>query len=153
VIVELFDIGDADRMSRALAIRLRVFVEEQGVPPDEEIDAHDRDDAAAVHALVTGAAGTAIGTGRYYVSEPGVVQIGRMAVVPEARGTGAGAALLRALVAEARRRGFRRAHLHAQVHAREFYVKNGFFDDGPTLWDAGILHQPMSLELVSHHEM
>jgi predicted GNAT family N-acyltransferase len=140
-------------MSRALAIRLRVFVEEQGGPPDEEIDAHDRDDPIAVHALVRDASGMPLGTGRYYESEPGVVQIGRMAVLAEARGMGAGAALLRALVAEARRRGFLRAHLHAQVHAREFYVKNGFSDDGETLWDAGILHQPMSLDLVSHHEM
>jgi predicted GNAT family N-acyltransferase len=140
-------------MSRALAIRLGVFVEEQGVPPDEEIDAHDRDDRDAVHALAIDAAGLTIGTGRYYVTEPGVVQIGRMAVLPEARGTGVGAAVLRALVDEARRRGFRRAHLHAQVHAREFYRKNGFSDDGDTLWDAGILHQPMSLELVSARQM
>ena len=140
-------------MSRALAIRLRVFVEEQGVPPDEEIDAHDRDDGVAVHALAIDAAAVAIGTGRYYVTEPGVVQIGRMAVLSEARGTGVGAAVLRALVDEARRRGFLRAHLHAQVHAREFYRKNGFSDDGDTLWDAGILHQPMSLELVSARQM
>jgi predicted GNAT family N-acyltransferase len=137
-------------MSRALAIRLRVFVEEQGVPPDEEIDAHDRDDPIAVHALARDASGAPIGAGRYYVAEPGVVQIGRMAVLAETRGTGAGAALLRALVDDARRRGYLRAHLHAQVNAREFYLKSGFSDDGETLWDAGILHQPMSLELVSH---
>jgi predicted GNAT family N-acyltransferase len=124
-------------MSRALAIRLRVFVEEQGVPPDEEIDAHDRDDPIAVHALARDASGAPIGAGRYYVAEPGVVQIGRMAVLAETRGTGAGA-------------GYLRAHLHAQVNAREFYLKSGFSDDGETLWDAGILHQPMSLELVSH---
>ncbi len=153
MIVELFDISDAERMSRALAIRLRVFVEEQGVPPDEEIDAHDRDDPIAVHALARDASGTPVGTGRYYVTEPGVVQIGRMAVLAETRGTGAGAALLRALVDEARRRGYLRAHLHAQVHARDFYRKSGFSDDGETLWDAGILHQPMSLELVSQPEM
>jgi predicted GNAT family N-acyltransferase len=140
-------------MSRALAIRLRVFVEEQGVPPEEEIDAHDRDDPVALHALARDPSGTPVGTGRYYVGEPGVVQIGRMAVLAEARGTGAGSALLRALVAEARRRGYRRAHLHAQVHAREFYLKSGFSDDGETLWDAGILHQPMSLELGSQTQM
>jgi predicted GNAT family N-acyltransferase len=153
VIVELFDISDAERMSRALAIRLRVFVEEQGVPPDEEIDAHDRDDPIAVHALARDASGAPIGAGRFYVTEPGVVQIGRMAVLAETRGTGAGAALLRALVDEARRRGYTRARLHAQVHAREFYLKSGFSDDGETLWDAGILHQPMSLELVPDPEM
>ncbi len=135
-------------MSRALAIRLRVFVEEQGVPPDEEVDAHDRDDSGAVHALALDEAGRATGAGRYYVAEPGTAQIGRMAVLAEARGLGVGQALLTALVAEARRRGLARAHLHAQFHAREFYAKQGFADDGETLWDAGILHQPMTLHLT-----
>jgi predicted GNAT family N-acyltransferase len=111
-------------MREALAIRTRVFVGEQGVPPEEEVDAHDRSDPQAVHALVR--------------------EHGR---IRAARGAGAGRALLTALVAEARRRGFRRAHLHAQTHARGFYAKAGFHDDGEPLWDAGILHQPMSLEL------
>ncbi len=133
-------------MREALAIRTRVFVGEQGVPPEEEIDAHDRSDPDAVHALVRDG-GRILGAGRFYVSSAGTVQIGRMAVDGVARGGGAGRALLTALVAEARRRGFRRAHLHAQTHARGFYAKAGFADDGEPLWDAGILHQPMSLEL------
>jgi predicted GNAT family N-acyltransferase len=147
VIVEVFDITDAARLAEALAIRTRVFVDEQGVPPDLELDEHDRDDRVAVHALAT-VAGRPVGAGRYYVSEGSTVQIGRMAVLPEARGTGVGRALLDALVAEARRRGFSRAHLHAQTHARAFYAKAGFYDDGEPLWDAGILHQPMSLKLA-----
>jgi len=101
-------------MSRALAIRTRVFVLEQGVPLAEEVDEHDRDDRDAVHALVYDDAGRPAGAGRYYISEPGTAQIGRMAVSAEHRGRGAGRALLDALVAEARRRGLRRAHLHAQ---------------------------------------
>ncbi len=133
-------------MREALAIRTRVFVGEQGVPPDEEIDAHDLTDPQAVHALVR-FDGRILGAGRFYVTGPRTVQIGRMAVEAQARGGGAGRALLEALVAEARRRGFRRAHLHAQTHARGFYAKAGFSDDGEPLWDAGILHQPMSLEL------
>jgi len=133
-------------MREALAIRTRVFVGEQGVPPDEEIDAHDRSDLQAVHALVR-EDGRIVGAGRFYVSAPRTVQIGRMAVDAAARGSGAGRALLTALVGEARRRGFGRAHLHAQTHARGFYAKAGFVDDGEPLWDAGILHQPMSLEL------
>ncbi len=65
VIVELFDIADAERMSRALAIRLRVFVEEQSVPPDEEVDAHDRTDTDAVHAIALDETGRPTGTGRF----------------------------------------------------------------------------------------
>ena len=147
VTVELFDIRDSGRMREALAIRTRVFVDEQGVPPEEEIDAHDRTTAAAVHAIVRDGDGRAIGAGRFYPRDARSVQIGRMAVEREARGRGAGGALLGALVEEARRRGFATAHLHAQVHARDFYGKAGFLDDGEPLWDAGILHQPMSREL------
>ncbi len=147
VTVELFDIGDADRLARAIAIRRRVFVEEQNVPIEIEIDEHDRTDRKAVHALALDAGGGAVGAGRFYVLAPGLVQIGRMAVLPEARGAGVGAALLEALVGEARRRGYGAAHLHAQVHAAEFYRKAGFVDEGPQLWDAGILHQGMGKKI------
>jgi predicted GNAT family N-acyltransferase len=146
VTVEVFDIGDAPRLEEALAIRVRVFVEEQGVPPELEVDEHDRDDPSARHALVR-ADDVAVAAGRYYAIETGSVQIGRMAVLPEWRGRGVGARLLAELVAEAEREGYRRAHLHAQTHAAEFYRKAGFADDGATLWDAGILHQPMSRTL------
>ncbi len=153
MIVELFDITDAERLARAFAIRLRVFVVEQGVPPEEEIDEHDRTDRQAVHALALRDpedADSAVGSGRFYVADvsSGTVQIGRMAVDAAARGTGVGAAILGALVAEARRRGFRKAHLHAQTHAAGFYYKAGFHDDGELMLDAGILHRPMSLLLA-----
>jgi predicted GNAT family N-acyltransferase len=149
VIVELFGIEDSERMKVACDIRTRVFVFEQGVPLEEEIDVHDTADRDARHALAYGAPGAAaLGAGRYYSAAPGVAQIGRLAVLAPARGTGVGAALLEALVAEARRRGFVRARLDAQTHARGFYLKHGFRDDGDRMWDAGIEHQPMSKVLL-----
>ena len=140
-------------MTRAFAIRMRVFVVEQGVPPEEEIDEHDRTDLHAVHALALRDASdplSAVGAGRFYISpeNSSTVQIGRMAVDATARGTGVGAAILNELLKEARRRGFTRAHLHAQDHATEFYRKAGFVEDGEALWDAGILHMPMTLRLA-----
>jgi ElaA protein len=140
---------DARRLEEALAIRLRVFVDEQSVPLELEIDEHDRSDPATVHVLVreSGGAKSALGTGRFYILGENEVQIGRMAVLPEARGRGAGAAILAALTAEAAGRGFRVARLDAQTQATEFYRKFGFADDGERHWDAGILHQPMSRAL------
>lgn len=135
-------------MRTALAIRTRVFVDEQGVPPDEEIDVHDFGDAEAVHALLRDAAGIPVGTGRYYALDAHAVQIGRMAIDVAARGHGGGAALLTALVAAARARGFTTVRLHAQMHARGFYLGAGFCDDGPPMWDAGIVHQPMRKALA-----
>jgi predicted GNAT family N-acyltransferase len=143
----LFDIDDAERMHMACDIRVRVFVDEQHVPLEEEMDEHDRTDRNALHALVYGPGHDPIGTGRFFISEPGTALVGRVAVLAPNRGTGAGAALIDALLAEARRRGLTRAHLFAQVDARGFYLKWGFYDDGEQLWDAGILHQPMSLAL------
>ena len=134
-------------MRVAREIRIRVFVEEQGVPLDEEMDAHDVTDRAAVHALVYDDSGTPVGAGRFYAADRQTAQVGRMAVSAETRGAGAGAALLAGLLAEARRRGFTRAHLWAQTHACAFYRKAGFYNDGAPLWDAGIEHQPMTLAL------
>ena len=148
VTVEQFDVGDAARMALALEVRTRVFVEEQSVPLDLEIDEHDRDDGAAVHVIVR-EAGEAVGTGRFFVRDDGAVQIGRMAVLERARGRGVGAAMLRALMSEARRRGFRRARLDAQLHARKFYRDHGFVEEGEQFLDAGIVHQTMTRVLES----
>jgi len=135
-------------MRMALTIRSHVFVDEQNVPPEEETDAHDLSDPDAVHALVSDDAGVPLGAGRYYRLDARSVQVGRMAIEIGARGRGAGTQLLAALIDDARARRFSRVHLHAQVHARDFYVRAGFTDDGVPLWDAGILHQPMSKALA-----
>jgi len=133
-------------LDEALAIRERVFVGEQGVPLAEEIDHHDRNDPRTRHALVR-IGPDAVATGRFYGADEHTAQIGRLAVLPEWRGRGIGATLLDALVTEARRRGYARAHLWAQTQATGFYRRIGFEDDGEPLWDGGILHQPMTLDL------
>jgi predicted GNAT family N-acyltransferase len=130
--------------ARALAIRFSVFVVEQGVPADEEVDAHDPE---ALHLLAL--VGTrAVGTGRLVVEGEGGA-IGRMAVLRGARRRGAGSALLRALLGHARARHLRSVHLAAQLHARPFYARFGFVAGGPHFLDAGIWHQRMELDLTS----
>src|ERR1700688_1771477 len=109
-------------MARAYAIRRRVFIEEQSVPEEIELDA---DDAHAFHALAT-IGKDAIGCGRMLDHGDGEVKIGRMAVLPEFRGTGVGAHILRFLIDRARARGLRRAILHAPLTADGFYLKEGF---------------------------
>ncbi|HEY8313782.1 MAG TPA: GNAT family N-acetyltransferase [Candidatus Baltobacteraceae bacterium] len=142
--IELFGVDDEPRMKRALAIRIAVFVDEQHVPLNEEIDGHDRDDTLAVHALATFENRDA-GTGRFYVrTDAQTVQIGRMAVVREVRGHGIGRALLNALMIAAKTRGFTQASLSAQTHARAFYEASGFIASGDIFYDAGIPHQEMT---------
>ncbi len=133
-------------MREAIAVRFAVFVDEQGVPENEEIDAHDRTDAAASHALAYDGS-RPVAAGRFFLREDGAAQIGRMAVMPEARGSGVGRMLLEALMDEARARGIARAVLFAQTHALAFYERAGFAAYGEPFLDAGIPHVAMARAL------
>ena len=131
----------SDDVRTCLRLRWTVFVEEQGVRPSEEIDAHD--DLGAVHALAS-LDGVPCGAARFIFESPGVARLQRMAVIDEVRGRGVGRALLAFLEEEARRRGALRLTLWAQTHARRFYEKAGYLAAGPEFDDAGIAHVSMS---------
>ena len=117
----------------AAPIRLEVFVHEQRVPLEEEIDALD---AACVHAVAFDGQGVALATGRLLPDG----HIGRMAVLKWARGQGLGSAVLEALVNHARNKGFSEVVLSAQTHAKGFYLRHGFVQEGEEYFDANILH-------------
>lgn len=119
----------------AAPIRFAVFVEEQGVPREIELD---RNDAPSLHALAFDQE-KAVATGRLLPDG----HIGRMAVLKGWRGQGIGGAILRQLMAAARSRGDREVVLAAQVHAVPFYRAHGFVESGPQYLEAGIRHQDM----------
>lgn len=124
-------------------LRRTVFIEEQGVSEADEID--DKDDAA-IHLLAT-VDGVPMGSARLILMGE-VGKIGRVCVLPAARGTGLGAALMRAAVDELRRQpGVTQAKLGAQTHALGFYERLGFTAFGPVYDDAGIAHRDMMLVL------
>ena len=140
--LSVIEVGhDRSRMEQAWALRRRVFIEEQHVPEDIERDA---DDARAVHALAFDSATPEcpVGCGRM-LAQGDYVKIGRMAVLAERRGTGVGRRVLEFLLEHARRLGFRRAVLDAQVHAEGFYLKQGFTPVGEVFEEAGIIHRRM----------
>lgn len=118
------------------SVRDTVFVQEQLVPQDMEWDDLD---PLCRHVLARDVDGRAIGTGRLTPEH----KIGRMAVLADWRGRGVGDALLRALIDEARRLGWREVSLHAQVAAIGFYVRQGFLPYGAPFVEAGIDHQAM----------
>ncbi len=117
-------------------VRFQVFVDEQGVPSDMELDEFD---PLSWHAAAL-RDGQVVGAGRLLPDG----HIGRMAVLAEWRGQGIGAALLQALMAEAARRGMRRLALSAQTHAVDFYARFGFVPEGPEYQEAGLPHQAMA---------
>lgn len=123
-------------------LRRVVFIEEQGVPEADEID--DKDDAA-IHLLAT-ENGTPVGSARLLImGDTG--KIGRVCVLKSHRGTGLGAALIRAAITELRIHGLTRAKLGSQTHAIGFYARLGFTATGPEYIDAGIPHRDMILPL------
>jgi len=130
-------LGSWDELgAQARILRFEVFVEEQRVPAELEIDAMD---PMSLHALALPGSGPAVGTGRLLPDG----HIGRMAVVRSARGQGVGAALLVELMQAARRQGHREVELFAQTQAQGFYLRFGFVVTGPPFDDAGIEHVAM----------
>ena len=123
----------------ASPIRFEVFVREQRVPAEIELDDMDRQCIHAVAFL-----GKApVGTGRLLPDG----HIGRMAVLKSHRNRGVGAAMLERLIEAARARGDREVALSAQVHAVAFYRAHGFVEEGAEYEEAGIAHQAMRLRL------
>ena len=125
------------------ALRRTVFIEEQGVPENEEL--YDQDDRA-IH-LLAWQDGRAVGSARILL-DGDTGKIGRVCVLPEARGRGLGAALIRAALDVLRvQPGIGRAKLGSQTHAIGFYEKLGFAAFGPVYDDAGIPHRDMIRDL------
>jgi predicted GNAT family N-acyltransferase len=121
-------------------VRRKVFIEEQRIPERNEFDEMD---PVAIHVLAHAhaAAGKrdAVGTARL---EP-TGKIGRVAVLPQYRGTGTGVALMRRLLEIAAERGFSEVYLNAQTSAAGFYERLGFRAEGPEFDEVGIPHQRM----------
>ena len=124
-----------DDMATLRAIRFEVFVEEQKVPAEEEIDAHD---PRSIHAIAW-SNGTAAACGRLLPDG----HIGRMAVLKPFRGFGVGGLVLQHLTERARQRGDREVVLSAQTHAIGFYEKFGFVLEGGEYLDCNIPHRDM----------
>ena len=125
--------------AHAAPIRFTVFVGEQGVPREIEMDEMDE---RCVHALAFDNE-VPVATGRLLPDG----HIGRMAVLKAWRGRGIGGFLLKNLVQKAHERGDRTVFLSAQVHAVQFYKAHGFVEEGGEYDEAGIRHQAMRREL------
>ena len=127
----------------AYLIRKQVFIAEQGVPEELELDELD---LSALHALAY-QDDQCVGTGRLVNLGNGQAQIGRMAVLPNFRGQGIGREILERLLLAATAEGASSLILHAQLTAMPFYEKLGFVGQGSLYEEAGIPHRNMMLLL------
>lgn len=128
--------------NQCLEIRKRVFVEEQNVPMDREVDEYED---TATHILLID--DEPIGTVRYRPASDDMIKVERMAVLPEERGRKLGFKLMEFVHDHARQHGYTRAKLGAQVHAIDFYRKLGYTVSSDEFEDAGIPHVYMEKAL------
>jgi len=119
-------------------IRLAVFVDEQRVPEDVEMD--DRD-VECVHLVAVDDDGTPMGTVRIDLAHDG--KIGRLAVLVARRRAGIGTALMEHAHEVARARGLDAVWCEAQAAAVPFYERLGYRSEGNTFVRVGIDHVRM----------
>ena len=135
-------------LQRCFDIRTTVFVEEQKVPIEEELD--DLEDVCT-HFIATpsldGPPEEAVGTARLWITPEGEAKAQRVAVLQDRRVSGAGRALMGAVEAEAQPLGKLKVILAAQLTAIPFYERLGYAAYGPEFDDAGIPHRMMSKTL------
>lgn len=136
---------DAQELEGAYALRREVFVGEQGVPAEAELDSAD---AEAIHLVAVDDDGAIQATCRILADDGGVMRVGRLCVRATERRRGLGAALLAEAEREARAAGGRTLAMHAQTHALALYRSLGYEARGERFHEVGIEHLAMEKPLV-----
>lgn len=122
----------------AFQVRMTVFVEEQKVPAEEELDAHDK---TAIH-FITYDEEKAVAASRLrFVEEYGKLE--RICVLKPYRGRDIGKQIIHEMEAVILKNGYKKAKLNAQTHAQVFYQKLGYETVSGEFMDAGIPHVTM----------
>lgn len=138
MMITIEKVRDKQQLEQAYQIRTEVFVEEQGVPAEAEID--EFEDASS-HVLVL-YNGEVAGTGRVRNLD-GIAKLERICVREKFRKHGIGAAIMQGLEDIAREQGLTKAKLHAQTQAEGFYRKAGYRTDSNVFMEENIPHVRM----------
>jgi predicted GNAT family N-acyltransferase len=134
--------NDQQERNKTYLIRYKVFVKEQHVPEEMEIDEVD-ESADTKYVLLMNEEGYPVGTARFRPYGEGVLKVERVAVLPEQRGTGAGRMIMETIETEAKKTGYQGLKLAAQIHAVKFYEGLGYQSQGEIFFEAGIEHIEM----------
>ena len=124
-------------------IRTKVFIEEQNVPKDLEIDYNEYD---YIHCCLY-VSEKLVAYLRYNINEHNVAHIGRVCVEKSYRKKNYGSKIMLFAENEIRNQNGKIIELGAQVHAKVFYSKLGYSEYGEEFFDAGILHIHMKKDL------
>ena len=124
------------QLDEAHRIRKEVFVKEQNCPEDIEWEFEEE----SHHFLATFNSIPA-GTARWRETENGI-KLERFAVLKEFRNNHIGSAILKMILNDVPKDG-RKIYLHAQLPAKNFYLKYHFKPEGENFWEAEIEHVKM----------
>ena len=126
----------AEDVLKVMVVRGIVFIEEQQVDWEGEIDEYEDD---ALHVLGE-VGGQPVASGRLRTLPDGWTKLERIAVRPRWRGRGYAKAMVGFLLKEARKQGAGRLKMHAQVYLEDFYGEFGFRREGDVFNECGIDH-------------
>ncbi|EOH98436.1 acetyltransferase [Enterococcus moraviensis ATCC BAA-383] len=128
----------------AVKIRRQVFMLEQGVPGEIEIDKYE---AACIHFVLYGEKNEVIATCRLLPLEDGLIKLQRMAVQKEFRGKDYGRLIVEGAELFSKEQGYNTITLGAQITALGFYERMGYIKEGELFLDANIEHYKMNKTL------
>ncbi|GGG00746.1 GNAT family N-acetyltransferase [Paenibacillus abyssi] len=136
-------VTNEEQLEAVYRIRREVFVEEQGVPAENEFDEYE---TVCDHILVYHEE-QPIGTGRLRIAD-GAAKMERICILASYRKFGLGKEIMASLESLAQTKGLRKAKLHAQTHAQSFYEKLGYRVKSDVFMEEGIPHVSMEKELA-----
>ncbi len=131
-------VENAKELEDAFSVRRTVFIDEQNVPEEEEIDALEDESTHFVSYMDD----SPIAAGRFRIVD-GYGKVERICVLKEARKTGSGKAIMNEIEAFALGKGLNKLKLNAQTHAIPFYAGLGYEVVSEEFLDAGIPHKTM----------
>jgi predicted GNAT family N-acyltransferase len=138
----LFEIKPNEDFSVSYEIRKTVFVEEQNIPIENEMDGLD---AECFHIVLFNETAPA-GSGRLYIKND-IARLGRVAVLKGARGKGYASVICKALIDIAKREKSKCITLDSQAYVSSLYEKLGFIRDGDEFMEEGIPHFKMDMDI------
>lgn len=127
-----------EELEQAYHVRMNVFVKEQKVPAEEELDEHDQ---RAIHFIGIDDGQVIAASRLRFVEDSGKLE--RICIEKDYRGKSYGKRLIEYMEEEIKRHDYNKAKLNAQTYAKSFYQKLGYETISGEFMDAGIPHVAM----------
>jgi len=140
--LDIKNVHNKNDLKKIIAIRKKVFIDEQKVPIDIEIDGLDSEAEHFIAYFDDKPIGCArIRTKNYYA------KLERIAIIKEYRGQGFGTKLINFLIDYCKQKNYKEICLHSQTYVSDFYKKLGFKAKRKHFFEAGIEHVEMIMKI------